>query len=82
MDGSVTLDEQAARTSFNPEGTPYGGLWDSDEDDEYPSIITGLIYADIGQAHLDLHDLISLGFIIALYLFSLHLLRTGYGIRT
>ena len=48
MDGTVPLDEDDADTSFNPEGTPYGdpGNWDSDTDDTYPSIITGVVYAE------------------------------------
>ncbi len=47
MDGGI-LDEKDAGTSLNPESTPYGDLgnWDSDTDDTYPSIMTGLVYAE------------------------------------
>ena len=46
MDGTVPLDESAAGTNFNPGGTPYDGFWDIVQDDTYPSIINGLIYAE------------------------------------
>ncbi|MBT8117710.1 MAG: ABC transporter permease [Gammaproteobacteria bacterium] len=39
-------------------------------------------FLGISDISLWISYLISIGFIVALYLFSLHLLRTGYGIRT
>lgn len=40
------LDENALGVNFNPAGTPFGGVENSDQNDPpYPTIIKGLIYA-------------------------------------
>jgi hypothetical protein len=42
---SSSLSESAMKVSFNPPGTPYGISEDIDQNDTYPSIMKGLIYA-------------------------------------
>lgn len=42
---STALSEAGVNTNFNPSGTPYQGIFDTDKVDTYPSVITGLIYA-------------------------------------
>lgn len=49
--GSITINsdsrdfnESDAKFNFNPPGTPYLGVSDSDEVDSYPSLLQGLIY--------------------------------------
>ena len=42
--GDHTLDESKAGVNFNPTGSPYLSVEDSDTDDEYPGVIRGLIY--------------------------------------
>ncbi len=51
VDGSITISsdsrdftENDAKFNFNPPGTPYLGVSDSDEADSYPSLLQGLIY--------------------------------------
>lgn len=41
---SEPLSESLRGTNFNPPGTPYLAVEDSDEEDDYPSMISGLIY--------------------------------------
>ena len=41
---SEPLSESARETNFNPPGTPYLTVEDSDEEDDYPSRIAGLVY--------------------------------------
>lgn len=45
MKQSGTLGESSAGVNFNPTGTPYAGVVDSDKADVYPSEIQGLIHA-------------------------------------
>lgn len=45
---SSSLSENSENTNFNPPGAPYpysSGTADTDQDDSYPSVIDGLIYA-------------------------------------
>ena len=42
--GDENLSEPALGVNFNPPGTPYEGDEDSDQLDEYPPIIKGLVY--------------------------------------
>ena len=41
---SEPLSESSRGINFNPPGTPYLAVEDSDEEDDYPSMISGLIY--------------------------------------
>jgi len=41
---ALSLDEESLGVNFNPYGTPYGGEWDNDVQDFYPSRIKGLVY--------------------------------------
>lgn len=40
----TALSESRIGRNFNPPGTPYQGVEDSDQDDSYPSTIEGLLY--------------------------------------
>lgn len=42
----ATLSEQTQRVNFNPASTPYEEVSDADQNDSYPSVIKGLIFAD------------------------------------
>jgi hypothetical protein len=42
--GGTSLSEATAATNFNPVGTPFNGVTDSDMADTYPGIIKGMIY--------------------------------------
>jgi hypothetical protein len=42
---ATNLDERLANRNFNPTGTPYQDLTDSDLSDTYPAQITGIIYS-------------------------------------
>jgi hypothetical protein len=42
---STALDEGLRNANFNPTGTPYNELGDSDLSDTYPSLISGLVYS-------------------------------------
>jgi len=51
VNGNMTFDVQGAvwaeswfGVSFNPPGTPYDGEEDNDTDDEYPTVVKGLVY--------------------------------------
>jgi hypothetical protein len=46
--GDNPLDEAIRGVNFNPPGSPYQGLADSDQTDSYPSLIKGLVYASGG----------------------------------
>jgi len=44
FDSTTSLDENARGVNFNPPGTPYQDVEDSDMDDTYPAVIKGLVY--------------------------------------
>ncbi len=52
---NTTLSEATQGTNFNPPGTPYEGVEDTDMLDSYPSLIKGLVYvsgnADVSRNH-------------------------------
>jgi hypothetical protein len=39
------LSESAVNVNFNPQGSPYAGVWDNDKTDLYPNEIQGFVYA-------------------------------------
>ena len=41
---STTFSESAAGTNFNPSGTPWQTVSDSDQSDSYPSRVAGIVY--------------------------------------
>ena len=45
--GASVLDEDEIGVNFNPPGTRFDGVEDSDLDDTYPAVIKGLVYVSI-----------------------------------
>ncbi|MCP3904432.1 MAG: hypothetical protein GY715_12460 [Planctomycetes bacterium] len=61
--GPGHLDENAESTNYNPTDTPYKGHGDSDKNDLYPGVISGLVYVS-GNVQID-GDVIIEGALIA-----------------
>jgi len=48
---TTTLSETSLATNFNPVGSPYEGIWDTDTLDQYPNEVRGLVHVD-GSVYL------------------------------